>query len=561
MKKTLLLISCAMFFALATYAQPDLKKAAKAVFTVKTFDDNGSLKSSSNGVFIGTEGEAISNLEAFKGASRAIIIDSQGKEYDVKHILGADDMYDVIKFRVDIKRSTPLPLAAENQTESAKEGNTVWLVPYCAKKTPEKIEGKISKAEPFLSGYKYYTIEMESHDNMESCPFINDRGELVGILQRPAQANAPASYAISGRFAADIQIKGLSINDKTLRSIKIKKDLPNDLDQAILTLFMASNMADTILYKDIVSDFIKKFPNATDGYTASAQLNVAANKFNEAANDMETAIKVADKKDEAHYNYARLIFQKETNNAGKEYSKWSLDKAVKEAETAFEINPIPVYKQLKGQILYAKKDYDGAYNTYNELIKADNKTADIYYEAAKCREAVGDTAAMLALLDSAVNTFDRPYLKAAAPYILVRAQALIAAGKYRKAVIDLSEYENLMSTSVNDNFYYIRSKAEIEGRMFQPALNDLKKAIDMNPGNTLYHAEKAALEVRVGLYDDAMTSAKECIRLDATYSDGYLFLGLAQCLKGDKTAGIANLQKAKELGDTQAQTFIEQYSK
>ena len=83
----------------------------------------------------------------------------------------------------------------------------------------------------------------------------------------------------------------------------------------------------------------------------------------------------------------------------------------------------------------------------------------------------------------------------------------------------------------------------------------------MNPANTLKKKKKASIEVRVGLYDEAMASAKECIRLDAEYSDGYLFLGLAQCLKGNKTEGTANLQKAKELGDPQAQSLIDQYSK
>jgi hypothetical protein len=45
------------------------------------------------------------------------------------------------------------------------------------------------------------------------------------------------------------------------------------------------------------------------------------------------------------------------------------------------------------------------------------------------------------------------------------------------------------------------------------------------------------------------------------YSDGYLFLGLAQCLKGNKDEGLKNLQKAKELGDPQADELIEKYSK
>ena len=42
-------------------------------------------------------------------------------------------------------------------------------------------------------------------------------------------------------------------------------------------------------------------------------------------------------------------------------------------------------------------------------------------------------------------------------------------------------------------------------------------------------------------------------------SDGYLFLGLAQCMKGDKEQGIANLRKAKDLGDPQADSLIEKY--
>jgi hypothetical protein len=34
---------------------------------------------------------------------------------------------------------------------------------------------------------------------------------------------------------------------------------------------------------------------------------------------------------------------------------------------------------------------------------------------------------------------------------------------------------------------------------------------------------------------------------------------LAQCLKGDKTEGVKNLNKAKDLGDTQADALIEKY--
>ena len=83
--------------------------------------------------------------------------------------------------------------------------------------------------------------------------------------------------------------------------------------------------------------------------------------------------------------------------------------------------------------------------------------------------------------------------------------------------------------------------------------------MQMNPQEILYYAEKASLEVRVGMYDQAIATAQECIQIDPNNSDGYLFLGLAQCLKGQKTEGIANLQKARELGDEQAEGLIEKY--
>ena len=81
----------------------------------------------------------------------------------------------------------------------------------------------------------------------------------------------------------------------------------------------------------------------------------------------------------------------------------------------------------------------------------------------------------------------------------------------------------------------------------------------MNPQEILYYAEKASLQIRVGLYDDAIETAKESIAIDANDSDGYMFLGLAQCLKGNKKEGLPNLQKAKDMGNTQAESLIEKY--
>lgn len=68
------------------------KKAASAVFTLKTFRADGSLLASSNGFFTNEDGIALSCFAPFKGAERAVIIDAQGKEWPVESLIGANEM-------------------------------------------------------------------------------------------------------------------------------------------------------------------------------------------------------------------------------------------------------------------------------------------------------------------------------------------------------------------------------------------------------------------------------------------------------------------------------------
>lgn len=556
--KRILSVILAALFCCAVSAQPTwTKKASKSLFTLKTFTADGTLVTSSCGFFIGENGEALSSFAPFKGAAKAIVIDAQGKEMNVESILGANSTYDVAKFRVAAKRTMPLAIAQSPATEGAD----IWLMPYSPKKRPECIPGKVRKVEKFSDSYDYYTIDIKAAGNSVGSPFLNENGEVIGIMQQPADGQDTTHYAVSIQFANSLKTNGLSINDATLKSTMIKKELPGELDQAILTLYVGGSVLSPAAYQDLVEDFIKKFPDAPDGYIYRALAAAADNKFDKAEKDMEQAIKVAEKKDDAHFSYAKLIFQKKLYQDSIPYNNWTLDKAAEEAEEAYRINPVSIYRQLKAQIRFAQKRYGEAFDIYQELTAGELRNAETFFAAARCKEMLKDTTAMLALLDSAVNTFSKPYLKDAAPYLLARAQALLNIHEYRKAVADFNEYEKLMPTQVNANFYYIRAQAETEGHIYQAALNDFKKAIQMEPANTLYHAEKASLEIRVGLIDDAIKTSRESIAIDPKQSEGYLFLGLAQCLKGDKAEGTKNLQKAKELGDEQAQSLIDKYAK
>lgn len=545
-----------LLMAAAVMAQPNwVKKATKSVFTLKTFGSDGTLIGSAGGFFIGEDGEAVSSFTPFKGASTAVVIDAQGKEIPVACMLGANETYDVAKFRVNAKKTAPLTIAPTN----ASENTAVWLLPYRETKTLP--QGTVRKAETFRDNYAYYTVALNMPEGTVSCPLMNDAGEVVGLMQQPYKQGDSLSYAVSALFADSLKISGLSINDATLRSTFIKKDLPKELDQALLTLYVGQASVDSATYVEMLEDFIARFPNAPDGYTYRAQIATGDRRFADAARDMEQAIKVAEKKDEAHFNYSKIIYQKELFMSQEAYADWSFDKALEEAREAERLQPQPIYRHQQAIILYAQKKYAEAADIYATLYDSDLRSAELFYEASRCKAALKDTLGQIALLDSCVAMFNQPYLKEAAPYILARAQVLLDANQYRKAVNDLNEYEKLMQTTVNANFYYLRFQAEVGGRLFQQALDDIDQAIRMDPQYDLYYAEKASLQVRVGMRDEAIETAKECIKVAPDHSDGYLFLGLAQCLKGEKEEGLKNLKKARELGDTQADTFIEKYSK
>ena len=223
---------------LSSWAQAWSKKAAQAVFTLKTFKSDGTLLGSANGVFVSENGEAVSSFAPFRGADRAVVIDAQGKEWPVETMMGANDMYDVAKFKVAAKKPTALT------TGSAASGAAVWLVPYSVKKEPVCVSGTVSKAEQFQGSYHYYTLTLQAQEQQQGCPILNEEGQVVGLLQAAADQHSSNSYAVSAPFAVSLHTNGLSMSDAALKTVRIPLAIPDKYDDALLSLFMGASGMD-----------------------------------------------------------------------------------------------------------------------------------------------------------------------------------------------------------------------------------------------------------------------------------------------------------------------------
>lgn len=557
MKQTLILIAAMLTMAYGTMkAQTaQVKNAAKSVFTLTTFKADGSLLASSHGVFAGENGEAISDLKPFIGAAKAVVIDAKGTKMNVTRMIGINDLYDVARFRVDGK-TIPAPIAAK----AAKDGEQVWLVPYTLNAKQQPIGTTVKSVETFMDKYSYYIFNTKTPENTAACPFVNAAGELIGLMQ--PSTTSDDTHATDVRFIRSLETNGLASGDANLQKIGIPVAMPKDKTQAQIMLLMTGQGRDSLKYDAAIADFIALFPTLTDGYIAKAQLFTDNGKFSDAAKVMDEAVKNADDKADAHFNYAKLIYGKEMSDA-RTYNEWTLDKAMDEATQAYTMSPLPLYKHLQAQINFSKGEYQQAYDIFKELSnEKDFSSAEILYESARCKQMLGaPNDEIIALLDSAINTTDTLRINEAAPYFLMRGDIYNQMKKYRDAVFDYTRYEVLTRQRPSAQFYYIREQAEVNGRLYQQALGDISRAIILDPNEPVYIAEMASLQLRINQPDKALQAAEQCIKIAPEYSTGHLLYGLALIKTNRKTEGLEALKKAKEMGDEQAQTLIDKYSK
>lgn len=529
-----------------------VKKAAASIFRLTTFKTDGTLLASTNGVFISDNGEAISAFYPFVGADSAVVIDTNGNALPVDVIIGANELYDVCKFKVNGK-TTPIKIAST----PSNDGEKVWMLGYSIKNQDAK-QVPIQKTELFMDKYTYYIFSSETPENMEGCPFVNAKGELIGILQHANHSEG--THAVDAHFMKDMQINnGLSLADPVLRQTTIRTQLPAKEEDALVTLMMASEQ-NKKNYLKYIQDFKRSFPHAVDGYAAQARQYANKKEFAKAANEMETAIQNVHKKDAAHAEYAKIIFHQQLFQPDSTYLAWSLDKALAEAQKAYELNPLPAYQHQQAQIIYSKGNYQKAYDMFLALTKTNLRSGELFYEAAQAKAQLKvNQAEILSLLDSAVAACPQPLTPIAAPFVLARGAAYDQAGDYKKAIMDYNRYDTLMLGRANHEFYYTRFNCNVKLRRYQQALNDIAHAAVLNRQEPTYLAEMASLQLKVNYIDDALKTTELCIGIAPNYPDIYLIKGLALIQKKQKKLGIEAFEKAKQLGDKRAQDYIDKY--
>lgn len=575
MRKLLLLcmICCQVCWLTAQKNAPKwMDKGRKALVVVTTYDKENRKINTGTGFYISESGEALSAYSLFKGAARATVKDAEGKDAEVSRILGADDLYDVVKFQVQTpKKVAFLPLASE----PLAVGATAYLLPLSADKQARFGQGAITEVSKLRDPFGYYKLSIPLESGQVNAPLLTEKGEVFGLAQEDASGKKEVSYAVSAGYANSLAITSADVFSSVYNAIGIRKAWPSDPAQAQVALFLKETREDAPGYLATLNDFIATFPQSTEGYLGRASLyayrraeltadaSEQAAYLDKALADLETASRFMEKKGDLWYQKAKLIYGVGISDTTLQDPKWQVAAAMEAVQKALQEDDSPLYRQLEGDMYFYLGNYPEAFDDYMRVNHSDMATSATWYWAAKAKQNIpgANFGEMIELLDSAVAKCGMPPSAEAAPYILERVDLKLKLMNYTEAIADYDLYFEVLQGKVNDSFYYYREQAKFRANELEGALADIQKAIQLSPDDPNYPAEEASVYMRMEKYEEALKSLEHALKLAPDFAACYRLRGVC-CVRLKKRAEACEaLQKAKELGDPVADRLLKEHCK
>ncbi|MDR1259471.1 MAG: serine protease [Tannerellaceae bacterium] len=557
---------CLTLLATAQKAPKWMDKSRKAVLTVTTFDRNNNKINSTGGFFVTETGEALSAYSLFNGAARATVTDIDGKTYAVTSIIGADDLYDVIRFRVSVPKKVPfLPLAGD----PVPEGTQVFMLPY----EGTFKQGGVTEVSKLKDPYSYYKLSIPIEKEQANSPLLLPDGKVFALAQEDASGKKDHSYGVSATYVGSLTMSTADAFNTVYSRIGIRKVWPADVEQAAVSLFLQAGTQDAPAYLETLNDFIATFPNAADGYMnrASHYVNKRAELspeaggqsdcLNLASADIQKAVRLNPNKGEVYYNQAKLIYTVAVSDTTVTDSNWNIAAALHAIRNAIETEDLPAYSELEGDIYFFMNLYPSAYESYMRVNEGPSASADSYYLAAKSLENIpgAQISDIIALIDSSIVRMGTPIPPQAAPYVLERVEYKTQLSLYAEAVEDYNLYYSLADGKVNDSFYFFREQARLQSGDSEGALQDIREAISMNPQSPDYYAEEAAILVRIQNYSEALASVQKALDLAPDFAACYRIRGICFVRGEKKPEACEAFNKALELGDPLVARLIREH--
>ena len=322
---------------------------------------------------------------------------------------------------------------------------------------------------------------------------------------------------------------------KAIEALKYAKRLnPDDIRPRILLALVYTGLKDLASAKKEYEDVIKIKPENINASSSLADLYVVEQKFKEAIGIYEELLK----KHKGKSDEAMLHF-----NLGIIYARMQrFDDAIVNLEDAARLEPGYLQAYLALGLLYeAKKNQQGAIKTYEEVLKKDPRNKDarrllgnIYIEQKKPKEAIRQFEALIRIDPDETGA----YIDLAGIYLKMDNTA------GAKKVISEAKEAGIKDAKI----YLIEGIVYSQNNLFKEAIEAYKKALAIEPKNSLCNFYMGAAHERLGEKKEAVFFLKEAIGFDKNNAEAYNYLGYMYAEDGiDLDEAIGLIKKALEI--------------
>ena len=559
--KYLLPLALAFLPTLSQAQKPN--DAQQAVVRVVTFNEKGDTLHTTYGYFASPTAEVVAPYAAFRGATRAVVTDTKGRQADVLRIVAASDNYDMVRVTTAMP-TKKLPFLTRSSAVGAT--GTVWQQTFFStEKQAQTLATNVLSADA-NNVFPYYTLSAPNEEQYVGCPIV-DNGQVVAIAQRNLLDKAQGICAISAAVADSFRVNAAAALNSDFNAIRIPKQLPTSENDAYSYFFMMlRTQRDSLQVLPLIKDFTTAYPKNGAAMLDLASYYARQRQYAEADAWLQRRFTLGgDGLDAVYDTQAQLIYEKALSDSTA-YPAWNLEAALKAAEKSYALQAKPAALLQQGIILYSMKRDEQAlekFKTYNATAAASPQS---HYFAAQVlmRMKVADSL-IVAELDKALEIAEKPYKGGDVAAVLeLRAYYNEKLGNMRAAVLDYNDYEQIVgSQRLSAQFFAIRAALAEKARIYQVALDDYSTAISRastKEEREDYRINRALLCLRVQLWDDAIATAQQIIAENPQAADAYKIIGVAYGEQKNRARALEYLTKAQQLGDENATTLLQKYS-
>lgn len=559
--KYLLPLALAFLPTLSQAQKPN--EAQQAVVRVVTFNEKGDTLHTTYGYFASPTAEVVAPYAAFRGATRAVVTDTKGRQADVLRIVAASDNYDMVRVTTAMP-TKKLPFLTRSTAVGV--AGTAWQQTFFStEKQAQPLATNVISADA-NNVFPYYTLSAPNEEQYVGCPIV-DNGQVVAIAQRNLLDKAQGICAISAAVADSFRVNAAAALNSDFNAIRIPKQLPTSENDAYSYFFMMlRTQRDSLQVQPLIKDFTTAYPKNGAAMLDLASYYARQRQYAEADAWLQRRFTLGgDGLDAVYDTQAQLIYEKALSDSTA-YPAWNLEAALKAAEKSYALQAKPATLLQQGVILYSMKRDEQALEKFKAYNASPAASPQSHYFAAQVlmRMKVADSL-IVAELDKALEIAEKPYKSGDVAAVLeLRAYYNEKLGNMRAAVLDYNDYEQIVgSQRLSAQFFAIRAALAEKARIYQVALDDYSTAISRastKEEREDYRINRALLCLRVQLWDDAIATAQQTIAENPQAADAYKIIGVAYGEQKNRARALEYLTKAQQLGDENATTLLQKYS-